>query len=157
VSFLESNILREVGALSRSVQTISDTRFRKHCLQKGQFIFITRIFENVGINLIDLTQMLNVDKTTTTKAVQKLIQTGFIEKKRDNADKRMWNLYPKQKLIELYPLIIAEENKNIRICFETLSEDEKVLVYQCIKKMRDNLDKYYQNGEVKNNGANHGI
>jgi len=142
MSLLKNNILREVGALSRCIQTVSDTRFRKYGLQKGQFIFITRICENEGINLIDLTQMLNVDKATTTKAVQKLIEAGFIEKKHDSTDKRMWNLYPKQKLIELYPLIITEENKNIEICFETLSEDEKLLAYQCIKKMRDSLYKY---------------
>lgn len=32
--------------------------------------------------------MLKVDKTTTTKAVQKLIELGYINKEQDESDKR---------------------------------------------------------------------
>ncbi|WP_376774609.1 MarR family winged helix-turn-helix transcriptional regulator [Clostridium thailandense] len=86
---LDSHILREIGTLFRCIHSISDIKFKEINLQKGQFIFLTRICENQGINQIDLSNLLKVDKTTTTKAIQKLIEAGYIEKKRDDNDKRI--------------------------------------------------------------------
>lgn len=145
---LKNELLREVGALARSVHSISDIRFRKFSLQKGQFIFLTRICENPGINLIDLSNMLKVDKTTTTKAVQKLSAEGYVQKKRDDNDQRMWRLFPLPKGIEAYPEIIDEENSNIEACVKGFSESEKKNAYLLLRKMRENIEERWKN--VKN-------
>jgi Transcriptional regulators len=115
-------------------------KFKEIELQKGQFTFLTRICENQGINQIDLSNLLKVDKTTTTKAIQKLIEAGYIDKKRDDIDKRMWRLYPKEKALELYTFIIQEENRNIEVCFNNFSVEEKELASKLVKKMRENIE-----------------
>jgi len=137
---LDNYILREIGTLSRCIHTISDTKFKELNLQKGQFIFLTRVCENPGINQIDLSNLLKVDKTTTTKAIQKLIATGYIRKTRDDLDKRMWRLYAEKKGLEIYPLVIEEENRNIAVCFTNFTEEEKESVQQLVKKMRQNIE-----------------
>ena len=50
-------------------------------LEKGQYQFLTRIKENPGINQKKLSSLLLVDKTTTAKAVNKLVAKGYINKK----------------------------------------------------------------------------
>ncbi|WP_368488839.1 MarR family winged helix-turn-helix transcriptional regulator [Clostridium sp. BJN0013] len=137
---LDSDVLREIGTLSRCIHSISDLKFKELNLQKGQFTFLTRICENQGINQIDLSNLLKVDKTTTTKAIQKLIEAGYIYKKRDDIDKRMWRLYSKEKALEIYTFIIEEENKNIEVCFNSFSVEEKELVSKLVKKMRKNIE-----------------
>jgi DNA-binding MarR family transcriptional regulator len=137
----DSSVLREIGAISRCIQTVNDVRFRLYGLQKGQFVFLTRICENPGINQIDLSNLLKVDKTTTTKAIQRLTEAGLVEKHRGEADKRMWRLYPKSKALDLYPLIIEEENRNIAICLRGLSDDEKQTVSGLLRIMRENIEK----------------
>jgi DNA-binding MarR family transcriptional regulator len=136
---LKSKILREVGTVARCIQSISDITYREFNLQRGQFIFLTRICEQPGINLIDLSHILKVDKTTTTKAVQKLLQEGYVQRKRDNADKRAWHLYPTDKAAEIYPYIINEENKNIEVCFAGFSQAEQTMAYDFIKRMGENI------------------
>nr|WP_081449319.1 MarR family transcriptional regulator [Clostridium carboxidivorans] len=145
---LDSPILREIGALSRCINSISDLKFKEIHLQKGQFTFLTRICENQGINQIDLSNLLKVDKTTTTKAIQKLIEAGYIDKKRDDIDKRMWRLYPKEKALEVYTFIIEEENRNIEVCFKNFNSEEKELVNKLVKKMRENIESDWK--EIKN-------
>lgn len=137
---LDSLILREIGAISRCIQAQNDTLFRADGLQKGQFVFITRICENEGISLTDLTRLLKVDKATTTKAVQKLIAAGFIEKIRDTADLRIWRLHPLSRAKNLYPALIAEENKNVRLCFGALSDEERTTADRLTERMRVNLE-----------------
>lgn len=137
---LNSYILREIGALARCVQSINDIKLKEVKLQKGQMIFVTRICENPGINHIDLSNILKVDKTTTTKAVQKLIEAGYIDKVRDEEDKRMWRLHPRQKALDVYPMLVEVENKNIESCFSDFSEEEKEMVYKLVKRMAENIE-----------------
>ncbi|WP_349675072.1 MarR family winged helix-turn-helix transcriptional regulator [Clostridium drakei] len=134
--------------MSRCIHSISDLKFKEINLQKGQFTFLTRICENQGINQIDLSNLLKVDKTTTTKAIQKLIEAGYIDKKRDDIDKRMWRLYPKEKALEVYTFIIEEENRNIEACFKNFNSEEKELVSKLVKKMRENIESDWK--EIKN-------
>lgn len=100
-------------------------KYRELSLQKGQFIFLTRICENKGINFIELSKILTVDKSTTTKAVKKLIEAGYINKEQDEKDKREYKLYPTKKALEVYDLIITEENRNIDICMEGLTKKKE--------------------------------
>jgi DNA-binding MarR family transcriptional regulator len=137
---LDSKILREIGTLSRSINSICDIKFKELKLQKGQFIYLTRICENPGINFIDLTILLKIDKTSTTKAIQKLETEGYIERKRDIKDKRIIRLYPTEKGLESYSNLIDEENRNIAICFKNFSEDEKNIVTEMIIKMSKNIE-----------------
>jgi DNA-binding MarR family transcriptional regulator len=137
---LSNILLRQIGTLSRSVHYISDIKYKELKLQKGQFTFLTRICENPGINFIDLSNMLKVDKATTTKAVQKLVEASYIEKRRDEQDKRGYNLNPTNKALEVYNLIIEEENKNINICFKNFTEDDKKSINKLITKMSKNIE-----------------
>lgn len=126
--------------LARCIQSISDIKFREIKLQRGQFTFLTRVCECPGINLIELSNLLKVDKATTTKAIQKLIHEGYVLRKRDNEDKRIWHLFPSAKAQESYPYIIEEENWNIESCFRGFSPAEKAAVYRLLKRMRENIE-----------------
>lgn len=146
---LTNDILREIGSLSRAIHSISDIKYKELKLQKGQFTFLTRICENPGINFIDLSNMLKVDKTTTTKAVQKLIKVGYVDKIQDETDKRGYNLFPTQKSIEVYDLIIKEENRNIEVCLDKFTESEKMVINQLVKRMSKNIETDWNNKKSK--------
>ena len=137
---LECEILRQIGALSRAIHYISDEKYKEINLQKGQFIFLTRICENPGINLITLSNMLRVDKTTTTKAIQRLIDGGYVIKEKNEEDKRGYKLKPTQEAINIYDFVIEEENRNIKVCFKNFNEEEKTLATNFIKRMTENTE-----------------
>ncbi|MCH4891081.1 winged helix-turn-helix transcriptional regulator [Acidaminobacter sp. JC074] len=142
---LDHTILREVGNLSRAIKTFNDVKFSHLDLHKNQYIFLTRICENTGISPKALSIMLRVDKTTTTKAVQKLIANDYIRKEKDSSDARGICLYPTEKALEVYKEIISEENKVLDFCFEGFSEEEIKLAHELIKRMNDNYeDHWYQ-------------
>lgn len=130
--------------LARCIQSISDIKYREIRLQRGQFIFLTRICECPGINLIELSNILKVDKATTTKAIQKLMEENYVLRERNSADKRMWHLFPSASAQKIYPYIIQEENSNIESCFTGFSSEEKDIVYQLLKRMRENIEQVWK-------------
>lgn len=89
--------------------------------------------------------MLRVDKTTTTKAVQKLIASGYIRKVQDESDSRAYKLYPTPKALEVYELVIEEENTNIELCFTGFSTEEISIVYELVKRMSRNTESVWLN------------
>lgn len=148
-SGLKSKVLREIGTVARCIQSISDITYREIKLQRGQFIFLTRICEQPGINLIDLSNVLKVDKTTTTKAVQKLLEENYVQRVRDMMDKRVWHLFPTDKATDIYSYIIDEENSNIDVCFSGFSPEEKAVAYRLLQRMGENIEQRWKS--LKNN------
>ncbi len=152
---LNDEILREVGMLARCIQTISDIKYRSVRLQRGQFIYLTRVCESPGINLIDLSNLLKVDKTTTTKAIQKLLKEGYVNRVRDAKDGRIWRLYPTKPATAAYHSIIQEENRYIEICFTGFAARERQQALGLVRRMRQCIEGYWR--EVKGEGeADHG-
>ena len=145
---LDYDILRHVGTLSRAINSTADWKYKKFDLKKGQYLFITRICENPGISFVELSNMLKVDKTTTTKAVKKLIEIGYLNKEQDENDKRGYKLTPTKKALEFYEFIMQEEAKQLEISFEGFSEEEKQIATDLVKRMSKNIEKYWH--EVKN-------
>lgn len=145
---LDSFILREIGMMARCIQSISDINFKELHLQKGQYIYLTRICENPGITLIDLSTMLKVDKSSATKAIPKLEEAGYISKQRDDSDKRLWRLYPESTGLKVYEAVIMEENRNISVCFENFSDEEKAAALNVVSRMRENIQEDWK--EIKN-------
>lgn len=126
---LESTLLREVGSLSRCLHSFMDVRFRQYHLQRGQFIFLTRICEHPGIGQAALTAMCCVDKGTTSKAVRKLRESQYITCEADETDGRAVKLYPtsagnpymtpslKRKIVRLpSAFVVFQKKSNGRSC-----------------------------------------
>ena len=144
---LNSQLLRQIGTLSRSIHSMNDLRFKALHLQKGQYIYLTRICENPGINLVELTLMLRVDKTSTTKAIQKLEAEGYIERQKDSSDSRMLRLFPTVKGLEIYDAVIEEENRTLEMCLEDFSVEESEKLSELIDKLNENYVSVWKQGK----------
>lgn len=139
---LHSTVLRKIGTISRIVRVKSDIKFKKYDLQKGQYIFVVRICEHPGLNLMELTQMLNVDKSTTTKAVQKLEKADYVIKTHLKSNKKNIALFPTEKAKQVYENIIKEENVRADLCFRGFTEEEKEQALQYLERMCANIETY---------------
>lgn len=139
---LKSNVLRKIGTISRIVASKSDIKFKKYNLQKGQHIFLVRVCEHPGSNLMELTQMLNVDKSTTTKAIQKLEKAGYIIKIHPKNNQKVLLLFPTEQAIDVYEHIIDEENIRAELCFKDFTKKEQQQAIHYLERMCQNIEAY---------------
>lgn len=140
MELLHDDILREIGALTRTIHAIIEIQFKSLDLQKGQSIYLTRVCENPGINLKELSQLLMVDKTTTSKVVKKLIALGLVTKCQDEQDKRAYLLFPTSKANDAYRTIIEEENRLTAQCYAGFDEEQRCEVLAHVRQMRMNIE-----------------
>ena len=89
----EENILRKIGSISRALDSIANIEFKDLELNRGQYLYLTRVFEHPGIISDRLATLLNIDRTTTARGVRKLERAGLIFKEDDEANKKIKHLF----------------------------------------------------------------
>lgn len=139
-----TNILREIGMIARALDSISNIEFKEHNLTKGQYLYVMRICENPGIIQEQLINMIKVDRSTATRAIQKLETSGFIEKQVDPENKKNKKLFPTLKGESIYPFIKSENTHSSHIALQDFSEDEKEMALKLLQRIRNNIEKDWE-------------
>ena len=80
----------------------------------------------------------------SARKTQKLIAEGYVVKTRDEKDKRAWNLFPTSAAKAVYEPIVAEENRNIAICFDGFTKAERDMLCRMVARMSGNIDKEWK-------------
>lgn len=136
---LHNNIFRDIDDLSKHINNIYESIFKKYGLHRGQFAFITRIVENEQISLRELAENLRLDKTSVTRAVQKLESAGYVIKTQDIDDSRLFHLTITPKGLLLYQNIIEEKNRIIDKILDAFSPVEIKLLTDLIQRLNTGL------------------
>jgi DNA-binding MarR family transcriptional regulator len=132
---MSDKILREIGTIYRALNTFSDFIMKSISLERGQFQYLMRINENPGINQQQLSEILLVDKTSTAKAVNKLVAKGYIIKKTGETDKRNFNLFLTHTGEKACTFLIKEEQFVTRKSLSTLTESNQQLLLEQLQEV----------------------
>ena len=135
-----TDVLREIGKIARALDSIANIEFKEYQLSKGQYLYLTRIFENPGIIPDKLAEMIKVDRTTAARAIKKLEEKGFIEKKPDSKNKKIRRLFVTAEGAELAPIIQLENEYSNQIALQNLSAQEVEVFAKTLKTLTANID-----------------
>lgn len=139
-----SEILREIGMIARSLDSISNIEFKEYDLTKGQYLYLVRIYENPGIIQEKLAEMIKVDRTTAARSIKKLEINGFIEKKEDKNNKKIRKLFPTEKGKKVYSFILREHAHSNAVALKGFSEGEVKIFTNLLKRARKNIEKDWE-------------
>ena len=132
-------ILRSIGVIARSLDSISNIEFKELELTKGQYLYLVRIYENPGIIQERLANLIKVDKTTAARAIRKLEKNGFIKRYQSADNKKEKKLYVTEKGKSAYPIIHRENIYSNQVALKGLSEAEQREVFALLKKVEENI------------------
>ncbi|MDQ1002091.1 DNA-binding MarR family transcriptional regulator [Neobacillus niacini] len=133
-------ILREIGMIARALDSISNIEFKEYDLTKGQYLYLVRICENPGIIQEKLAEMLKADRTTAARAIKKLEINGFIEKKNDEHNQKIKNLFPTEKGKNVFPFIKKENDHSNKVALQGFSRVEVETIFNLLQRVRKNVE-----------------
>ncbi len=135
----QSNYLIQVSILFRNTQKYFDKVLAQYDIGSGQLLFLFSIYEHEGITMQEVTQIGELDKGTTTKSIQKLIEQGYVQSRVDEVDRRVKRLYTTAKAAEIMNALYEYRNE----CRNKLSENMDFdLFEEMLTKACDNSRKY---------------
>lgn len=134
------DILREIGMIARALDGISNIEFKTLSLTKGQYLYLVRIGENPGIIQEKVADMLKVDRTTAARAIQKLVDNNFVEKRVDEKNKKIKKLYVTEKGEAIWPYIARENRYSNVVALKGFSTKEAEALHKALEKVRKNIE-----------------
>lgn len=134
------DILRDIGVIARSLDSIANIEFKDLNLTRGQYLYLVRIKENPGIIPDNLSEMIKVDRTTASRAIQKLERNGLIEKRSDSVNKKIKRLFTTLKGDKLAEYIVKENYYSNEVALKGLSDEEVKIFSRILNKIKQNTE-----------------
>ena len=139
-----TQIIRDMLEISRcGVQYRSDN-LAQYGLKSIHASYLTEICANPGISQDRLARLICINKSNVARQVAVLEDDGFVRRVPSAADKRVMELYPTEKTLELLPKIT-----DMLTCWENcitsdLTEEEKELITSLLSKMSKRASSYME-------------
>ena len=129
----QNNFMINLSILYRNTQKFFDKAMAPFDIGSGQLLYLLLINENEGITMQEITRIGEVDKGTTTKSIQKLIEQGYVVAQTDENDRRFKRLYTTSKAIDIItPLYEYRNELRQRLSNDVdIDEFEKMLDKVC--------------------------
>lgn len=101
----------------------------------GQVMFLLELYRKDGRNQEELSDILNIDKGTTARAIKKLESNNFLIRVKDENDKRAYKVYLTQKSKDLEEEVYAVMMNWEDIISSKLTKDETRTMILLLRKM----------------------
>lgn len=130
-----ATFLKSISLIQRNTNRYFDAMLGEFQIGSGQQFFLLRVFEHDGITLYDLARTGGYDKGTATKAVQKLVDQGYVECVMDETDKRVRHLHVTPSGIPVVERLYEIRNGWKEQLLEGISQEEEEEILAILEKM----------------------
>ena len=139
-----SQIIRDITEIARCGAQYRSDRLAPMGLKACHASYLTEICDCPGISQEKLAGRICINKSNVARQAAILEEEGFITRTPSPADKRVLQLYPTKKTLEL-----MQEIRGVLKCWEDcithdLTEDEKELMTTLINKMKSRAACYME-------------
>nr|WP_294490069.1 MarR family transcriptional regulator [uncultured Anaerosporobacter sp.] len=109
--------------------------FAKYDIGYGQIQFLVKLYLEDGLKHDELTKIVHVDKATTTRAIGKLSDNGYVDVRQDSEDKRIYRVYLTEKAMEIREEVLAIVTAWEDQLLGALTEDESKTLFDLCNKV----------------------
>lgn len=111
-------------------------KLREFGINAGQFPPLMCICDHPGFTQDQIADEVRIDKSTVAKVIKQLIESGFVRREENPADKRSYFVFPTEKARETYPKIAEEKRRWHESLLENLTEAEREVLRMLFEKLK---------------------
>ena len=132
-----SKINRDITALFRCGATYRNEKLAPLGLKAAYTGYLLRISANPGISQDKLAQSMFLNKSSVARQAAALEENGFIIRKPSPSDKRVMELYPTEKTLEVLPQIRQVLQEWEHTMTDDLTPEEVETLSRILAKMKE--------------------
>lgn len=100
-----------------------------------QHLVLEGLWYEDGVTAAELGKLLTLDKATLSGVLDRLLESGWIEKKRDPEDGRLFRLYPTDKAMQQKKALIKLRREANEALLAEFSKDEQILFKRLLRDL----------------------
>jgi DNA-binding MarR family transcriptional regulator len=93
---VDMNFLFTLAELQRLMRAYADKTAARYGITRAQWAVLAKVERNEGMKQTELAEQMEMQPITLTRLIDKLCDAGWIERRGDEADRRVNRLYLKQ-------------------------------------------------------------
>ena len=128
-----------ISLIYRQANVFFTKEFSRFGFGSGQYMFMIHLYKNDGISQETLSELVNIDKGTTAKAIKKLEELELITRSKDSNDKRVNRIYLTSKALDIKSDFFSVLTKWENILTNELSSEEISIGLNILNKLSKNV------------------
>jgi DNA-binding MarR family transcriptional regulator len=138
---MNESIGTKITDVARLMRRSFDERARNIGMTRPQWQVLSVLRRHEGINQGGLADILEVEPITLCRMVDRLQDAGLVERRRDPADRRAWQLYLSPKAFELLEQLKPLADELLVAALEGVPEEERAQLEIVLERIRQNLSR----------------
>lgn len=110
----------------------------------GQIHYIMRLYDQDGITQNELTVEFNTGKATSSRAINALLEKGFVTAETDENDRRSKKIFLSEKALSIKDELFSKMGMWSDSLTHGFADSEKDLLYDYLTRMVVNAEKEYE-------------
>lgn len=136
------HLIKNTSAFHRMTQSYLNERLKAYEMGSGQQFFLDRIARNPGISLQELAHLGYFDNGTATRAVQKLVDKGFVSVTTDEKDRRIRRLQVTEAGLPALEAMRTLKREWRAAVMQGFTEEEQRTLSQLLERLVENTQAY---------------
>ena len=89
----DRELLYLLNDVARLIRTRADQRARTYGMTRAQWVILSRLERQPGLSQNEMAAIVEVEPITIARLVDRLQTAGFVERRADPKDRRIWRLH----------------------------------------------------------------
>jgi DNA-binding MarR family transcriptional regulator len=140
-----------ISDVARMLRTTFDRRVRKLGLTRAQWLVLTRLHRRPGASQSELAEMMEVEKATAGRMIDRLEAKGWVERRAQNGDRRVKRVHLTSEAERVHKRIWRMAELTLDDALANFSVREGRQLRALLARVKQNLTA--ADGAVAKNGA----
>ncbi len=142
---------RLIACLYRQAQIHLEKKLSPFGLGSGTFAYMVMLSHFDSLSQNEITRHLHIDKATTTRAIQKLLKQGYVNKIQDPSDQRAFIVSLTTEGKKQIPLVKEVLQEWTDILSKNFDENDRNSAVQLLQRMVENAIEHRSNNHKEKN------
>lgn len=125
--------------VARLIRTIFDRRVRDIGLTRAQWLVLTRLYRRPGASQTQLAEMLEIDRASAGRMIDRMEKNGWVERRPDRVDRRVNRLHLTDEARKVHAMMWAIAESTVDDALSPLSANERDQYTELTAKVKGRL------------------
>src|SRR5690349_2544542 len=128
-----------ISDVARLLRTEFDRRVRRLGITRAQWLVLTRLHRRPGASLSELAEMMEVEKATAGRMIDRLVANGWVERRTARVDRRVKRVYLTADAERVHKRIWRVAEETVEAALTGLSARESKLLMDLLQRIKSTL------------------
>lgn len=125
--------------VARLLRTEFDRRVRRLGITRAQWLVLTRLHRRPGASHSELAEMMEVEKATAGRMIDRLVANGWVERHSEPGDRRVKRVYLTVEAERVHKRIWRVAEDTVETALADLSARESKQLFALLQRVKDTL------------------